>query len=152
MEYMQSKNKSKPSKGWKSLSPSLRSERKKLLEKCGKKCFLMPGKLKFPICSKKMDCKVNCGGIDSASVRAGEYKYKNVLKKAKSLYKRHCKSTRKSTRKTKKSTRKSTRKTKKSTRKSSRRSTRKTKKSTRKSSRKVKKSTRKSVRKIVKRV
>jgi hypothetical protein len=145
MEYIQSKNKSKPSKGWKDLSPN-RSERKKMLEKCGEKCFLIPEKLKFPICSKKMDCKLNCEGIDSASARSGQYDYENVLKKAKSLYKRHCHplSTRKST--TRKSTRKSTRKVKKSNRKSTnRKSTRKVKKSIRKSSRK-------SVRKVLRRV
>jgi hypothetical protein len=62
------------SKGWKQASPQRGTPRKKLLEECGKKCFLIPDKKKFPICKKcsrgKCDCKPDCRAILSAKRRA----------------------------------------------------------------------------------
>lgn len=73
-------------RGWAKRSPKLISQRRTLKSKCGSKCFLMPGKLKFPICAKH-SCKKDCKGITSAYVRARQWKYPEVAKKAKSLMK-----------------------------------------------------------------
>ena len=75
------RSKSSATRGWGKKSPKLISQRRKMLEKCGSKCFLLPSKLKFPICDKNT-CKVNCKGVVAAKVRAGEWKYKGVQKKA----------------------------------------------------------------------
>ena len=73
---------------WGTKKPSSRGQRKTLLEKCGDSCFLIPQELKFPICNKyELDnsCTYNCRGIKGAASRAGEWKYKDVLSKAKEL-------------------------------------------------------------------
>lgn len=73
---------------WEQKKPHSTKQRKKLLEKCKDSCFLMPEKMKFPICNKVSStdkkCSYNCKGIKAAAARAGEWKYKNVLDKAKS--------------------------------------------------------------------
>lgn len=75
------RQKSSATRGWGSRAPKLISERRKMMEKCGSKCFLLPSKLKFPICDKNT-CRVNCKGIVAAKVRSGEWKYKSVQKRA----------------------------------------------------------------------
>lgn len=87
----QSRNPSRPSAGWREIAPRLRSERRALLSTCGPDCFLDPENLKFPICSNKMDCVIQCSGIDSASVRAGQYKHQNILKTSRNMYQKYCK-------------------------------------------------------------
>jgi len=58
-------------KDWKNQKPTY-LERKKMSEKCGKKCFLGP-KRSFPICTRKT-CKPNRKGVYAAFIRAQEYK------------------------------------------------------------------------------
>ena len=74
---------------WEEKKPHTAKERKMLHERCGDDAFLLPSALKFPICNKitkKEDaCTYNCRGLKGASSRAGEWKYKNVLKKSKAL-------------------------------------------------------------------
>lgn len=70
---------------WKNKKPHSISERKYILDHCGESCFLMPNELKFPICNKTLPCTYNCRGLKGASSRAGEWKYKDVLKKSKEL-------------------------------------------------------------------
>jgi len=53
--------------GWKKQQPS-RKQRSKMLQKCGKKCFL-GAKKSFPICNKNT-CKINKKGVWSAYIRA----------------------------------------------------------------------------------
>ena len=76
---------------WGEKKPHTRKERKMLHEKCGDDAFLLPTALKFPICNKmtnkKDKCTYNCRGLKGASSRAGEWKYKNVLKKSKAMTK-----------------------------------------------------------------
>jgi len=85
-------------KPWALKKPHSMKKRKELLEKCTKSCFLLPEKLKFPICNKvseeknqstkkkeSSECVYNCRGIKAAASRAGQWKYKNVLEKAKKL-------------------------------------------------------------------
>ncbi len=76
---------------WAEKKPHSKKERKLLHERCGDDAFLLPNALKFPICNKitKKDdsCTYNCRGLKGASSRAGEWKYKNVLKKSKAMTK-----------------------------------------------------------------
>ena len=89
-DYIQPTYSSKPTRGWKELSPRNISDRRILLEKCGSGCFLLPEELKFPICSKAMDCKKNCSGILAAKVRANQWGYREVAEKADRLYRANC--------------------------------------------------------------
>jgi len=72
---------------WQQKKPHSKKQRKELLEKCKDSCFLIPEKIKFPICNKisstNKKCSYNCKGVKAAAARAGEWKYKNVLSKAK---------------------------------------------------------------------
>jgi len=75
-----SKNKKNGVAGWKYESPSYR-ERSIMLRDCGKKCFLGTKK-SFPIC-RKNTCTISSKGLHAAYIRARQYKYKNISKKAK---------------------------------------------------------------------
>ena len=75
------RSKSSPTRGWKPARNI--SSRRALKSKCGSRCFLLPSKHKFPICYS--NCKPNCKGIVSSYVRAQQWKYPTVAKKAKSL-------------------------------------------------------------------
>ena len=66
-------------RGWKNEQPGYH-QRTVMLKKCGKKCFLGPGKT-FPIC-KKNTCKVSSKGIHAAYIRARQYKHQNISRKA----------------------------------------------------------------------
>lgn len=86
------KTKKSPVKGWSKKAPKTKKERIKLLEKCGEKCFLKPSMLKFPICDKKTQkksCKLSCKGLLSAKIRAKQWGYEDVYKKADNLIKKH---------------------------------------------------------------
>jgi hypothetical protein len=80
-------------RGWASRSPTRGAERHQLKKDCGNKCFLLPGEEKFPICqSPRMtggvsNCTPDCTGIESAYIRARQYKYDDVAEKAKALLK-----------------------------------------------------------------
>jgi hypothetical protein len=69
-------------RGWKKQKPSFH-QRTVMLRKCGKKCFLGPGK-SYPICSKNT-CKINKKGLYSAYIRAKQLHRKNISQKAKKL-------------------------------------------------------------------
>lgn len=75
--------------GWKEKKPHTKSERKKLLDICGKDAFLLPQHLKFPICNKITEknhkCTYNCMGLKGCSSRAGEWGYHNVLNNSKKV-------------------------------------------------------------------
>ena len=60
-------------RGWKNQQPN-NYQKKIMLKKCGKKCFL-GNKKHFPIC-KKNTCKISSKGIYSAYIRAKQYKLK----------------------------------------------------------------------------
>jgi hypothetical protein len=77
-------------KGWKYDAPKKGKEREQLLSQCGSTCFLLPGQQKFPICqacrtSMKCDCNIDKRGVKAAIVRAGQYKYTEVAKKARKI-------------------------------------------------------------------
>lgn len=94
-----SKKKSSSSslKKWSKMAPRSVSERRQLKTKCGSKCFLMPGKMKFPICKKCVTssckravggCKVSKNALTSAYVRARQWGYPKVAATAKKLRRR----------------------------------------------------------------
>jgi hypothetical protein len=60
-----------PWAGWSKIKPNTQKQRKHILKKCGKKCFLGP-KLSFPICPKN-SCKINKKGVYSAYIRAKQW-------------------------------------------------------------------------------
>ena len=59
-----------PWAGWSKLAPG-EKERKEMLYKCGKKCFLGP-KVSFPVCAKGT-CKVNKKGLYAAYIRSRQW-------------------------------------------------------------------------------
>lgn len=72
----------KSTKGWKKLAPKTPKERRTLLAHCGRKAFLMPSKLKFPIMAKSGACAVDCEGLRAAYARAKQGKHSTVAKRA----------------------------------------------------------------------
>jgi hypothetical protein len=72
-------------RGWKKEQPGYH-QRTVMLKKCGKKCFLGPGKT-FPIC-KKNTCKISKKGVYAAYIRARQYKHNKISKKAKKMLKK----------------------------------------------------------------
>ena len=75
---------------WRNLKPQTRKQRRTMMTKCGKKCFLGPN-LSFPICAKNT-CKRNRTGIMAAFKRARQYlsikgtqKYRQIANRAKRL-------------------------------------------------------------------
>lgn len=69
--------------GWHNISPKTKTERDKVKDKCGDKCFLMPEEDKFPVCDKK--CNIDCRGIHSAYIRAKQHGYTKVANDAQNL-------------------------------------------------------------------
>jgi len=64
--------------GWRGKSPN-KTQRRKMMKRCGKKCFLGPN-LSFPICAKGT-CRRNKRGIMSAYIRAKQWgKHKSFYK------------------------------------------------------------------------
>lgn len=66
-------------RGWKKQKPGYH-QRTVMLKRCGRKCFLGPGK-SYPICTKNT-CKINSKGVYSAFIRAKQYHRKNISSKA----------------------------------------------------------------------
>ena len=66
-------------RGWNKQKPGYH-QRTVMLKRCGRKCFLGPGK-SYPICTKNT-CKINSKGVYSAYIRASQYHRKNISRKA----------------------------------------------------------------------
>lgn len=71
-------------RGWSKQSPGTHS-RTLMMRRCGKKCFLGPNK-SFPIC-KKNTCKIDKRGVMAAFIRARQWGYTHIAKRAKKLLK-----------------------------------------------------------------
>ena len=80
-------------RGWRATAPQKGKERHELKRKCGDKCFLLPGEEKFPVCPSLRytngKCQVDCRGVTAALVRARQYGYPEVAKKAVKLEKKY---------------------------------------------------------------
>ena len=72
-------------RGWEREKPGYH-QRTVMLKRCGRKCFLGPGK-SYPICTKKT-CKINPRGVYSAFIRSRQYHRKNISRKANQLLKK----------------------------------------------------------------
>ncbi len=84
--------KGKSLRGWGAAAPQRGKERHELMHACGRECFLKPDTEGFPICAALREgngCKVDCRGIIAAKVRAGEWKYSDVIKATKILEKEY---------------------------------------------------------------
>lgn len=80
-------------KGWRNAAPKKGAEREALKRSCGSGCYLLPEKLKFPVCARCLgqscSCKPDCRGIRAAEIRAKQHRYTEVAKKAAALKKKY---------------------------------------------------------------
>ncbi len=93
---MEVKNKeSLSAKGWGKVKPHTREERIESMRNHGKKCFLKPDELKYPVCDKNGD--YDCKGIIAAKFWAdtADTKSKKSRKKRPYSFKKISKSARK---------------------------------------------------------
>ena len=73
-----SRSRSRSSRGWSRVAPRSVGERSAVLSKCGRRCFLGPGKT-FPICTRLGSgsgsgaCKIDRRGVAAAYSRAREW-------------------------------------------------------------------------------
>ena len=94
----------KRTESWAKRAPKTKGERLLVREKCGSKCFIIPKKLKYPVCPKATKkCKVDCDGVRAARNRAflltnrktiskeAMKDAKTAVKKAEKLGKKYCK-------------------------------------------------------------
>ena len=72
-------------RGWSQVKPKTMKERIMMRDKYGKKCFLRPDDMKYPICDK-YDGKIDCRGIRSAIFWAQTNHIKSKKKNSKSKY------------------------------------------------------------------
>ena len=68
-------------KGWHNVAPKTKKARRKMLKKCGKKCFLKPSTLAYPICPKST-CSPSQKGLRAAYARARQFKHQSIARKA----------------------------------------------------------------------
>lgn len=80
-------------RGWSVLAPQHGRQRHELKAECGNKCFLDPVNEKFPVCARhdiNKKCEISCRGITAAKVRARQYGYEDIYRKAEKLEKKYC--------------------------------------------------------------
>ena len=71
-------------RGWKNQKPGYH-QRTVMLKRCGRKCFLGPGK-SYPICTKNT-CKVNPKGVYSAFIRSRQFHRGIISRRANKMLK-----------------------------------------------------------------
>ncbi len=71
--------------GWN--PPKTKKGRKELLDKCGKKAFLEPSDLKYPVVQNQKTCKIERQGVIAAKKRAAQYHHPELVEKADKLLK-----------------------------------------------------------------
>lgn len=69
-------------RGWRKAKPGYH-QRTVMLKRCGRKCFLGPGK-SYPICTKNT-CKINKKGVYSAYIRSRQFHKRKISRKAKKI-------------------------------------------------------------------
>ena len=86
----QSRSRSRSSHKWSRVAPKSIGDRRAVLAKCGRRCFLGPGK-SFPICARlgsgsgSGTCKVDRRGVAAAYSRAREWAAITARKKGSSM-------------------------------------------------------------------
>lgn len=73
-------------RGWKEAAPKGPTQRREMMARCGKSCFLEPKTLGFPVCAKGT-CAVDCRGVVAAKARAAQYKHQGAYNRAVTLMK-----------------------------------------------------------------
>lgn len=68
--------------GWRARAPRTLCERRTLYMRCGKRAFLLPAQLKFPVMAKFGPCALDCCGLRAAKSRAAQHGYQNVVRVA----------------------------------------------------------------------
>jgi hypothetical protein len=81
-----SRGRGSATRGWGNKSPNRKWKRREMYAKYGSRCFLSPKNLKFPICDR--NGLIDRRGVESAYVRAKQYKYADVARKANRLLNR----------------------------------------------------------------
>ena len=74
--------------GWRAAAPKTLEQRRRLLARCGKRAFLDPANLKYPVMAKSGPCVIDCRGLRAAKSRAGQYHHRSLEKKATRLGRR----------------------------------------------------------------
>jgi hypothetical protein len=80
-------------RGWKARAPQKGRPRHELKDKCGNACFLDPQNEAYPICPTPelgVGCKIDCGGLQAAKVRASQYHKPEIAALADKLLKEKC--------------------------------------------------------------
>ena len=95
MTRSRSRRSTNHARGWGAISPHGARQRANLYKRCGKKCFLRPSNLGFPVCARNArKCRASCSGLAAAEHRASQYGYTNILNKARKMAKsRKCRHT-----------------------------------------------------------
>ena len=76
-------------RGWGEVAPKRGRPRNLLYDKCGDRCFLKPDTLSFPICPSDR-CEIDCRGVESAYIRAAQWKYHTIKQNADRLRQQKC--------------------------------------------------------------
>lgn len=71
-------------RGWAKAAPRGSRTRREMRKRCGSKCFLDSANLKYPVC-KEGSCEIDKRGVQSAYIRARQYKNEKVARAAKKL-------------------------------------------------------------------
>jgi len=81
-------------RGWSAVAPQKGTERNRLIDQCGDKCFLKPDSKGFPICPKCMEdeceCEIDCRGLMAAKVRARQWDHNDIARKADRIGRKKC--------------------------------------------------------------
>lgn len=75
---------------WSTVAPRKGLDRERLMKGCGGRCFLMPKEKKFPICrrcdGRSCSCKPECSALRAARIRAAQWGYPEVYRRAKQMF------------------------------------------------------------------
>jgi len=75
---------------WDAISPRTGEERQTVRSNCGRKCFLMPAQMKFPICRScgrsHCSCAPDCSALKAAVIRSGQWGYQGVHRRARKMF------------------------------------------------------------------
>lgn len=83
--YCRTSNPKNWTRGWKKIEPRKGRERNWLTQNCSRgACFLMPKAQKFPVCARG-SCQPDCRALLSAKIRAKQYGYEGIAKRAQSI-------------------------------------------------------------------
>lgn len=67
---------------WSARAPKTMRQRRALLARCGRRAFLDPANLKYPVMAKSGRCVVDCEGLRAAKSRAGQHHKRKIKSKA----------------------------------------------------------------------